>query len=362
MSRIGKKPIAIPKPPPFTAALVAKGKEAWNKMQCAACHGAHDQAFMSDYLAAFVADCLACHDGVDKMKGFDHSQTKFPLAGRHVQLACAGCHTSTMAVADTPSECAGCHNEPSAHARMFGVDCAACHAPVAWTPAKMNNVVFDHARTGFALTSHVKDYDGSAFPCIKCHPGTVRLAVAGASTFDQQVCMACHARAGRGRRPWRGTTCLPALLYRVIALQGCTLGPRSGSDQWVYAAARRAVRHGDKIRRQVRVFHFGLGREIGRPCLPPPCLLQVTFSLPAFDQRRRQAVEKPEQVGYGDIQGEDHGDEQPGCQDDGCACLPEAWYQQPFEKRSNVSAPMTLLRQLPTAPFYEVQQRQDSGI
>ncbi len=33
------KPIAIPKPPPFTAALVAKGKEAWNKMQCAACHG-----------------------------------------------------------------------------------------------------------------------------------------------------------------------------------------------------------------------------------------------------------------------------------------------------------------------------------
>ncbi len=33
------KPIAIPAPPPFDAALVARGKEVWAKMQCAACHG-----------------------------------------------------------------------------------------------------------------------------------------------------------------------------------------------------------------------------------------------------------------------------------------------------------------------------------
>ncbi len=162
---------------------------------CTACHGTHDQTFMSDHLPAFGADCLACHDGVDKMKGFDHSQTKFPLAGRHGQLACTGCHKSTVAVADTPSECAGCHAEPPAHAGMFGVGCATCHDSVAWTPAKMDNVVFDHARTGFALTSHVKDYDGSAFPCTKCHPGTVRVAVAGDPAFDQQVCLACHTRA-----------------------------------------------------------------------------------------------------------------------------------------------------------------------
>lgn len=33
------KPIAVPKPPAFTPQLVAQGKEVWNKMQCASCHG-----------------------------------------------------------------------------------------------------------------------------------------------------------------------------------------------------------------------------------------------------------------------------------------------------------------------------------
>jgi cytochrome c oxidase cbb3-type subunit 2 len=33
------KPIAVPPAPPVTPALVAKGKEVWNKMQCASCHG-----------------------------------------------------------------------------------------------------------------------------------------------------------------------------------------------------------------------------------------------------------------------------------------------------------------------------------
>jgi cytochrome c oxidase cbb3-type subunit I/II len=32
-------PIMIPPPPPFTPQLVAKGKEVWGKVQCAACHG-----------------------------------------------------------------------------------------------------------------------------------------------------------------------------------------------------------------------------------------------------------------------------------------------------------------------------------
>ena len=162
---------------------------------CTACHGAHDQAFMSDHSAAFGADCLACHDGVDKMKGFNHSQTKFPLTDRHEQAACAACHKPAVAVADTPTECVGCHAEPQVHAGMFGAGCATCHTPAAWAPAKVNNAVFDHTRTGFALTSHGKDFDGTAFPCTKCHPGAVRLVAAGASTFDQQVCVACHTRA-----------------------------------------------------------------------------------------------------------------------------------------------------------------------
>lgn len=33
------KPISVPAPPAFTPALVSKGHEVWNKVQCASCHG-----------------------------------------------------------------------------------------------------------------------------------------------------------------------------------------------------------------------------------------------------------------------------------------------------------------------------------
>jgi cytochrome c oxidase cbb3-type subunit 2 len=38
------QPIAIPQPPPFTPQLAEKGKEVWNRAQCAACHGATGKA------------------------------------------------------------------------------------------------------------------------------------------------------------------------------------------------------------------------------------------------------------------------------------------------------------------------------
>ncbi len=38
------QPIAIPRPPPFTPQLAEKGKEVWNRAQCASCHGATGKA------------------------------------------------------------------------------------------------------------------------------------------------------------------------------------------------------------------------------------------------------------------------------------------------------------------------------
>jgi hypothetical protein len=163
--------------------------------ECTACHATHDQAFMNDHTTAFGQDCLACHDGLDKMKGFDHGRVQFALTSRHLQVACASCHKASVAVKDTPAECVGCHAEPPTHTGMFGTGCTTCHTPAAWAPAKVKGVLFDHKSTGFALTSHVKDFDASPFLCTKCHPSAITLASTRATTLDQQVCITCHTRA-----------------------------------------------------------------------------------------------------------------------------------------------------------------------
>ncbi len=163
---------------------------------CTLCHGAHDQVFMLDHTAAFGSGCLACHDGTDTMTGFDHGQTDFPLKALHATVACAECHTAEVAPPDAPTECAACHAESIAsHAGMFGADCAACHTPAGWSPATLDTATFDHKSTGFELTSHATDYDGTPFTCRTCHTGMVNFTEQGAFTFDQQRCVECHTQA-----------------------------------------------------------------------------------------------------------------------------------------------------------------------
>ena len=53
-------------------------------VNCLDCHGADDPDFMQQHLMIIVASCQSCHDGVDRMSGFDHAQV-FPLDGRHAR-------------------------------------------------------------------------------------------------------------------------------------------------------------------------------------------------------------------------------------------------------------------------------------
>ncbi len=154
---------------------------------CSNCHGAHDAAFMTKHTESFGSQCLDCHDGVDKMRNFDHAQTEYPLEGRHADVDCAECHTANVAVADTPTTCAECHAEPPVHAGVFTTDCAECHTPAGWKPARLGDMAeFDHAATGFQLINHVQNYDGSTFTCRGCH-------TAGDFSFAVQTCTDCHS-------------------------------------------------------------------------------------------------------------------------------------------------------------------------
>ncbi len=154
-------------------------------LACLDCHENAAPEFMQPHVAAFGLNCLECHDGVDRMSGFNHAETDFPLTGNHEALDCASCHQDGQ-FADTPLDCAACHVEPGAHAGLFPATCGDCHNPAGWTPALLHGISFDHFKeTGFSLVRHETHFDGSSLNCKVCHVNSL-------DTFDGQTCEQCH--------------------------------------------------------------------------------------------------------------------------------------------------------------------------
>ncbi len=166
---------------PFTCADCHGEKlSAFDVGTCATCHQQADPAYVQAHIADFGAACLGCHDGVDRYSQatFDH-QSVFPLAGKHTQAPCAGCHVAARTVADlraAPDACVDCHREDDAHRGQLGADCAACHQPAGWLPA-----AFDHSKTAFPLTGQ-----HAAVRCADCHANQVFKGTPDA-------CVGCHA-------------------------------------------------------------------------------------------------------------------------------------------------------------------------
>ncbi len=159
---------------------------------CADCHQTAAADFMTAHTAAYGRQCLDCHDGHDTIAAFTlaaHAEV-FELTGVHASTACEKCHNDGQ-FKGIASECVACHAEPAAHAQMFGTDCIACHTPAGWLPATLEAVPFDHARdTGFSLVTHSTNFDGAAFTCRTCHPGSQPVS------FNESLCVDCHRSAG----------------------------------------------------------------------------------------------------------------------------------------------------------------------
>jgi hypothetical protein len=144
----------------------------FNLRTCIDCHTRADTAFMQDHQQTFGADCLGCHDGVDRMSGFDHNSI-FLLDGKHAEIACADCHLNQV-FAGTPSICYQCHAEPEIHAGIFGLDCQFCHTTAAWSPATL----LEH---NFPLDHGIRRSD-PATSCSTCHP----------TNYVEYTCYGCH--------------------------------------------------------------------------------------------------------------------------------------------------------------------------
>lgn len=153
---------------------------------CSACHASEDP-----HHGAMGTDCGACHsEGAWSGARFDHAKTRFPLDGKHTEVACAVCHPSER-YSGTPRDCVGCHSVNDVHHGSLGTSCESCHTAITW-----KKVRFDHAReTRFPLTGR-----HASVACEACHVGGVR------ATKLASDCLSCH-RADDTHRGRNGNRC-----------------------------------------------------------------------------------------------------------------------------------------------------------
>ena len=187
--------------------------------QCVSCHADEHGEQMAN-------DCASCHNSEKWIPAeqFSHDKSKYPLTGKHAEVACVKCHKTEQvleAVAgripdpNHPLErsiyqglnftsCNGCHKD--AHEGKFGPNCSGCHTTESFAVAKMAKD-FDHNKTGFPLTGKHIGPD-----CIKCHTsGKMTDPVAHvkcsdchkdmhrgqfASRADGGICESCHTVEG----------------------------------------------------------------------------------------------------------------------------------------------------------------------
>jgi hypothetical protein len=150
---------------------------------CATCHS-------DPHKGQLGPDCERCHNIQDwkQAKQFDHSKTKYPLAGAHAQVACEKCHFPSgpdKAVKYTGLKfdtCIACHTDP--HKGAFKGTCESCHTTASWKKVNMSEQQFDHSKTKYPLLgAHAK------VGCDQCHAnGDFKKQLAFAQCID------CHTQ------------------------------------------------------------------------------------------------------------------------------------------------------------------------
>lgn len=195
--------------------------------QCSACHD-------DPHAGRLSSRCSDCHSTrgfaqVDR-GSFDHARTRFPLRGKHRQVACADCHVpgsvfarmrpsdrGTLPGASEVVTCVTCHEqahrEGTREPRL--ADCRACHSEEAWRPTSFDAA--RHSRTRLSL-----DGAHAGVTCASCHPpaptprrgarAVIPVPSRAVALDVDPTCESCHldAHAGRylagGARP-QGSGC-----------------------------------------------------------------------------------------------------------------------------------------------------------
>ena len=160
--------------------------------RCASCHN-------DPHRGEFNQGCESCHSTSTWKRSnfvaeFDHSKTKYPLNGKHLEVACLACHRGgDFKTSVAHNDCGDCH-KPDPHngqflARADGGRCESCHSVTGFKPA--NYTVADHKMTNFALQGRHAELQ-----CAKCHTPAGR-----ATVFKIKVsnCISCHQDVHKGQ-------------------------------------------------------------------------------------------------------------------------------------------------------------------
>ena len=160
--------------------------------------------------------CASCHNPASfrdvPKTSFDHTKTRYPLAGAHRTVACAKCHDPKTAWGAKPAfaTCGTCHRDPHAgKATLAGavVDCTSCHSVEGFRPGRLP--AEKHAPDRFPLEGK-----HAAVACADCHKrdsgaqGKARLGAAAVEIRPaRERCVTCHEDAHAGQlanRPDKG--------------------------------------------------------------------------------------------------------------------------------------------------------------
>lgn len=140
---------------------------------CYSCHKKDDK-----HEGALGTKCEQCHaeqSWKDTKSLFDHDKTRFPLLGKHVEVACKDCHPDQR-YRPTPLDCYACHKKDDVHKGALGKQCETCHTEKKWKDGER----FDHDKTKFPMRGghmivRCKDchadqrYRPTPLDCYSCH-------------------------------------------------------------------------------------------------------------------------------------------------------------------------------------------------
>lgn len=184
---------------PYRCTLCHNGApQTFQTGACIDCHQQRDAGFTAKHRDQYGDGCIECHDGADRMHGFQHDVV-FPLDGKHAGLECAQCHADKQ-FHSLSKECSSCHQDPEIHRGFFGLKCALCHTTEAWRPAFLRAHGFPLVHGGQGETGCKTCHSGaySQYTCYGCHehnPDEIAKthARAGIASGDLPRCTTCHA-------------------------------------------------------------------------------------------------------------------------------------------------------------------------
>ncbi len=149
--------------------------------ECLNCHGDFHQGKLS-------TKCTNCHNfnSFKNATGFDHSNTRFPLMGKHRKEDCLKCHKTNIVDGKTVQNfkglkfdnCTACHKD--VHESKFGQNCKQCHTEESFL-FNNNMKVFDHDKTNYKLVGKHKKVE-----CKECHISSLT------TPLKHDQCKDCH--------------------------------------------------------------------------------------------------------------------------------------------------------------------------